>query len=447
LRDDIKQATATCEVPSINLLYLSGKIGRQEETEPGSGQFVGWADAGCAADDLNCVQAEPAVGAGLTCDSSFCFGTDPEIFEGDTVGVRLSDTVFNSYTSQGGATVYYTRPSGFENTGYYMQDVGVVNAGEYILSWYDRVPVGSSAVDYMVSLSGTQDATVIQTPTGSWGSRQLHVHVSQPTEMQVQIHPSWTDTQEYGDVWLWGMQLERIGPERCADYGSCSQVPPRPYEETDEDRMTERQDCPDYDGAIMRAEDFRRECVCPSSEGFNSQCDDDDLTSSYRICYWTTTINLTAEGIERGEMIPSNNVAIGNFNYRQDEVAVNLVGTNVKSCEGSSAICNSNAFIPYTLVHQGTVPVRNYHRKTYEFSMPVARVEHGKALAAEVLVTNPPTSTHNQLLGPYFKTGLRGRPLHGTYELRIWETAELNWEAVEDVQLVFKYRYWTRMTY
>jgi len=49
------------------------------------------------------------------------------------------------------------------------------------------------------------------------------------------------------------------------------------------------------------------------------------------------------------------------------------------------------------------------------------------------------------LLAPYYKAELRGRPLTGQYWLRIWEGEPLIWENVEDVQLVFRYRYWTRL--
>lgn len=39
---------------------------------------------------------------------------------------------------------------------------------------------------------------------------------------------------------------------------------------------------------------------------------------------------------------------------------------------------------------------------------------------------------------------LRGRPLAGTYVLRIWDDPALRFDRVEDVQIVLDYRYWTR---
>ena len=38
-----------------------------------------------------------------------------------------------------------------------------------------------------------------------------------------------------------------------------------------------------------------------------------------------------------------------------------------------------------------------------------------------------------------------GRPLEGNYTLRIYDTEGLDWDKLEDVQLVLNYRYWTRL--
>ena len=40
------------------------------------------------------------------------------------------------------------------------------------------------------------------------------------------------------------------------------------------------------------------------------------------------------------------------------------------------------------------------------------------------------------------KPELRGRPLDGTYKLKIWDQPGLNWNHVEDIQLVLNYRDW-----
>ncbi|MBI2896566.1 MAG: hypothetical protein HYY06_23610, partial [Deltaproteobacteria bacterium] len=105
----------------------------------------------------------------------------------------------------------------------------------------------------------------------------------------------------------------------------------------------------------------------------------------------------------------------------------------------------SNAFVPFTLVHEGEdIPIRNHDGDTIDFDFERGFIEHGKALTTEAVLTNPLTSSAETLLAPYYKEELRGRPLAGHYTLRIWEDPALQWENVEDVQIVLRYRYWTR---
>ena len=39
-----------------------------------------------------------------------------------------------------------------------------------------------------------------------------------------------------------------------------------------------------------------------------------------------------------------------------------------------------------------------------------------------------------------------GRPLDGSYRLRIWDSPALKWNRLEDIQVILKYRYWSRLT-
>jgi hypothetical protein len=54
------------------------------------------------------------------------------------------------------------------------------------------------------------------------------------------------------------------------------------------------------------------------------------------------------------------------------------------------------------------------------------------------------SSADQTLLADYFRREFRGRPLEGNYVLRIWDAPGFDWNKVEDVQLVLRYRYWTR---
>jgi hypothetical protein len=38
-----------------------------------------------------------------------------------------------------------------------------------------------------------------------------------------------------------------------------------------------------------------------------------------------------------------------------------------------------------------------------------------------------------------------GRPLDGTYRLTIHSSPDLNWSALEDIQLVINYEYWSQI--
>ncbi len=38
-----------------------------------------------------------------------------------------------------------------------------------------------------------------------------------------------------------------------------------------------------------------------------------------------------------------------------------------------------------------------------------------------------------------------GRPLDGEYTLRIWDSPDLDWNNLEDIQLVVNYEYWSQI--
>jgi hypothetical protein len=48
------------------------------------------------------------------------------------------------------------------------------------------------------------------------------------------------------------------------------------------------------------------------------------------------------------------------------------------------------------------------------------------------------------LLGDYWRDEFKGRPIDGNFTLRIYEDEDVDFEALEDVQLAIHYRYWTR---
>jgi hypothetical protein len=138
--------------------------------------------------------------------------------------------------------------------------------------------------------------------------------------------------------------------------------------------------------------------------------------------------------------------AYGNFNYRFDSFALNLVGTGVRDCASADfpSSCYSSGYIQYTLRHDGPFTVRNHLGETYDAPLFVGNIEHGKALAAERYLTNPISGADRTLLTDYWREEFRGRPLSGNYTLRIYDAPGLDWHRLEDIQLALGYNYWTR---
>jgi hypothetical protein len=151
--------------------------------------------------------------------------------------------------------------------------------------------------------------------------------------------------------------------------------------------------------------------------------------------------------IEDGRLIPHGGFALGNFNYRHDKLAVNVVGTGVKDCASSelSSACYANNFLQFTLHHDEPFQVRNCDGREFHAPLFPGRIQQGKALMAERYLTNPLSSADRNLLTDYWRTELRGRPIEGAYTLRIYDTEGLDFSKLEDVQLMMSYRYWTRL--
>jgi hypothetical protein len=480
VRDDLLQAREPCKIPSRNMLYHSENVGKNtnlEDDGTGVTHLVGWQPGGCGEPGTItcCVETEPdecqAVDNCLAripddprseyCASDFCYGNNHENVQNATeppnlhAAERLQDkalpVVVNGELQQNGRT------NAWQNGGYYEQVVTGVASGDYILTWWARWP-GEGPLTfppprYLVEVHETIGADPLvydlnPRPETDWTPEEIRFHISQGQDLKIRIHPSdRNDTYEtvgaaeFGDVWIWGVQLEKI---HCPD-GDCTGVEANEFQSTDHELTTTVQNCPDYDGSALR-DRFNYRCVCVGFE--NGICPEGSFGASYRQCFWELPFEISLNQIEKGELIPSNNIAIGNFNYRHEAMSVNIVGTNVLQCEypEDPASCYTNAFVPYTIQHDGWVEVKNYDRERMTYHMPIARVEHGKGLTAEVVITNPITGTHSQLLTDFWKDGLRGRPLQGQYLLRIWNADNLNWNAIEDIQIAWKYRYWTQMS-
>ena len=203
--------------------------------------------------------------------------------------------------------------------------------------------------------------------------------------------------------------------------------------------------CTTKRGAALRRR-FTRHCDYVCNSGFQSEpCSGADPAGIPVRCYYEANFDINLSRIEDGSLIPSGQIAIGNFNFRHNKVGVNFVGTGVTDCSTSSApSCYGNGFVEYSLSHSGNTRIRNWEGASIPADMQRAFIEHGKGLAAERVITNPPSSTDLGLMSSYMKSEFKGRPMQGLYTLRIWDQPGLRWDHVDDIQLVWNYHYWTR---
>lgn len=206
--------------------------------------------------------------------------------------------------------------------------------------------------------------------------------------------------------------------------------------------------CEDSTGGVFRSGRFwSRSCeyVCPDGPGDTCAGDSGSDPARQR-CFWETRFGISLHDIERGRLFPTGTLALGNFNYRFDSLAVNLVGTGVRDCSTvpESSVCYSSAYVPYSMRHDPPYLIRNHLGEEVEAPLFVGNIQQGKALAAERYITNPVSSADRTLLADYYHHEFRGRPLDGNFRLRVYDAPGFDWSRVEDVQLILNYRYWTR---
>jgi hypothetical protein len=190
---------------------------------------------------------------------------------------------------------------------------------------------------------------------------------------------------------------------------------------------------------------------------FNCPMSDSDLRSAFThncnnagVCSYDLSVPLiidTSSGNGNGPL--EAKLAYGNYNYRHNTLAVNLVGTGVHSCtKDSTPNCYGSGYVQYDLQHDATsAGIVGYDGNSRIFDFGIAAIQHGKALAAERYITEPVASADQSLLS---QPGIQhiefgGRPLNGAYHLRIWDSPDLNWSALQDVQIVLDYEYWSQI--
>ena len=242
------------------------------------------------------------------------------------------------------------------------------------------------------------------------------------------------------EVLLGGVMLESADVQVSAS--SALSAAPTRFEGTDDELTRQDGACPDSDGNVFRTR-FARGCRRLCANGFDGECAGEDVEEH---CYREAQFNLNQRDIESGRLLPNVGFALGNFNYRIESVAVNFVGTGIRDCASadSPTSCNAQGFIPYSLNHCGPYFVRNHMGNDFKAELFTGQIEHARGLGSERYITNPIGSADNELLGPYTRHEFQGRPLDGNFTIRVWDDDTIDFDKIEDVQVVLHYRYWTR---
>jgi hypothetical protein len=310
--------------------------------------------------------------------------------------------------------------------------------GTYVLSWWDQArdpvtgltPPSTPPTGYVVAVydSAWQTVTNFYAAPYSPATADAGASVSLWSARHVL---SFTVAQASTYRIAFGASAAGIGSVAIADVQlelSNSGVPST-YVGTDQVGESPSYDCPMSDSDLRSQ--FTHNC---SANGVCSY----DLNTPILI----DTLALNASPTPLGAKL-----AAGNYNYRHDTLAINLVGTGVHDCSNDpDPNCYGSGYIQYSLIHDATnAGILDYSGNERIFDFGIATINNGKALAAEQYLTMPLSTADQNLIT---QAGIEheefsGRPLDGAYTLRIWDSPDLDWNALQDVQILFNYEYWS----
>ncbi|MBI5535279.1 MAG: hypothetical protein HY898_21305 [Deltaproteobacteria bacterium] len=434
VRDDIVAQTKTCSVPAPNLLYFSGALDRWDGVA--TGPFIGWARSACDPAATTCLQVLPQEALASLTDPPATYAPVPPGGAGEGRATWLRMAPVAEATPWNGPVSSYPGVS---------QTVQVLTPGPYVLSWYDQarnsdgsLPAETDPVTvYQVSLVGPDgNAVASASPVpyrpvesgaagaGAWSARhEITVLVSTAGDYTLSFSVGTNETAPPSVV-IANVQLEAVASEQ----GGAGL-----FYLTEASRDTSVR-CPSAKPSELRAA-FERRCG-PNNE-----------------CYYELINPITIEPqlLETQSTYFNGKFARGNYNLRHLTVALNLAGTGLLDCSvAQSSSCYATGTVRYTLEHDAfkadiVSGVWDGKLESQSFNFGGAGLFRAQALAAERFITMPVSTADQGLLSQagIEKGEFMGRPMSGTYRLRIWETPELVWSRLEDVQMVLKYRYWS----
>jgi hypothetical protein len=420
LKNDLLQPPDTCLAEGANLLRFSGRlnviVAATENPPPGDGR---WRLHACDASKGQCLQVNGGEALGTPADPPTDVLGGGVSWLHDVTPVTDSSTLPKPGLLPG--------PSGMVS-----QKVHLTADTNYVLTWWDQARNSDgeftvpSAVPYRVAVFDSAFAPVaLKSPTpsvGEWSSRQkLDVSVKKDGDYYVSFGAS-APGSSFGSVAIANVQLEV-----AATGGTASA-----YVATGASRKTVSSTCPQPTSSDLRA-------------AFERRCTGD-------VCYFDLTrpVLIDTGLLSSPTASVVTKLARGNFNYRHINVALNLVGTGLRDCTTTpTADCYGSGFIEYSLEHEAErAGVLDWNGDVRFFRFGVGNIQHAKALAAERYITMPLGASDSSLISQpgIQKVELMGRPLDGAYHLRIWDTPALKWERLDDIQVVLRYRYWSRVS-
>jgi hypothetical protein len=437
LRESLLGGPPLCQQPSPNLLADSSRlyILRDLASQSSTPSVSGWTKNTCAVSDVNCLRSAQLQGMQL-----------PAVPGGATWLVDQPPPTASLALPDGG--VPFVGDAGFANLGALpgpaddveSQAVVLSTAGTYLLSWWDQAidpttgappatPPATPLPAYRVGVydvgfvpvagfTGAPTATGDVTGRG-WSPRHaLKFTVATPGIFYVAFGASADNTMP-GSVVISDVQLE-LAP---------SSGTPSPYVDTNSAAQMTSFDC----------------ALTPSQlrGAFQRNCDADGT------CHWdlTTPVVINTQSMTSDGLSIAGKLAKGNFNFRHIDVALNVVGTGVIDCTSTgSPDCFGSGFLQYALDDDATsVGVLGFDNQYRPFDFGTATIDHAKAVTAERYITTPVGSADQQLINQFLAVQFRGRPIDGTYHLKIFDTPALHFDRIEDIQVVLNYHYWSRV--
>lgn len=465
LRDDLLGSSSTCFKETPNLLYYSSRLDQRDAAvSENAGESRGWLVNHCNTTNTNCLtvapkEAVPGAPDGPTESGNSTYSWIREVqpaasSDGGAGGASVESGFAGASGNPGqgtqGGTIQGTELGPLPQNVY---QIVHLQPGNYVLSWWDQrrddaghcvslpttepttctvLEETNASAPYAVSIldqgwtpinTNAADSGIFEPAIGGWSSRRtISFKILNEQDVSVSFSASLNGTT--GSLLLAGIQLEKSASNSGSSGAS-------PYIDTLGSRLYLSADC----ASVRTAEDVQK--------AFSYKCD------AAGKCFYelTAPISINTDPIAQNKSRLNGKITAGNFNYRHLDLAVNLAGTGLINCENATgSSCYGSGYLEYTLAHDAfEAGILNYNGQQQCFSFGSASVNHAKALAAERYITNPVSSADQSLLSQpsVTKTELRGRPLDGTYRFRIWDHPGLQWNRLEDIQFVLRYRYWS----